>query len=125
MHTRHLLGMLCAICASNPAQVPDVLDGKTVVVCIPCRDAEVAPPPPAPTVPERVLRLVQQSPGTTVDELAMVIDDSEEGRLKIQKALQRHRVADRVSQVRDGNDYRYYPVGPRLGYRTHQAGRAR
>ncbi len=108
------MSALCAICGKRPATVPDCIDGRTYLVCAPCRDGEVTATP-VPSVPARVLRLVRRSPGITRDELAMVIDDSEIGRRKISDALRRARSGREVVSVGDGAEWYHYP---RRGYRT-------
>ncbi len=114
------MNQLCAVCMKRPATVPDRIDGRTFLVCRPCRDDEVTPAP-TPTMPERVVRMVRLSPGATVEDLAMLLDDSERGHQRISTALHRASIAGMLIAVGAGKE-RYYHPAPK-GYKTRRTNR--
>lgn len=113
----HLEPALCAICAARPATVTDVLDGRLIRVCVSCVEDEVPDPPRAPTLPDRVVRAVRLSPGATVEDLALLLDDSDLGYDRVKKALHRAALAGVIRAVGDGHERFYHPAtrGPRRG----------
>jgi hypothetical protein len=80
---------LCPLCGTHPATVPDVIDGRRMLVCVDCRDGVVAEPVNVQPR-ERVLRALSRSDGMDIGELAQVLgEDDESGRARISALLAR------------------------------------
>lgn len=81
---------MCGLCAKQPANTLDDIDGREVPVCFGCKEGEVPQPPRAPTPRERLLRILARSYGLDIVELAQVLgEDNELGRARISKVLMR------------------------------------
>jgi hypothetical protein len=103
---------LCALCARNPANTLDEIDGRRVPICFGCKEDEV-PEPPKASPRERVLRVLARSYGLDIVELAQVLgEDDELGRARISAVLKRA-IRDRLVQYSGRRMNRIYSVTKR------------
>jgi hypothetical protein len=104
--------VLCAVCGTREGTLPDVIDGRRLVVCRECRDGYVEEPKEV-TTRQRLLRALGRSYGLDIVELAQILgEDDEHGRARISAALNRA-VRDGLVQFTGGRMDRVYRVTER------------
>jgi hypothetical protein len=101
--------VLCALCGTRTGTLPDIVDGRRLVVCRECRDDDVAEPKEV-TTRERLLRALVRSYGLDIAELAQLLgEDDEHGRARLSAILNRA-VRDGLVQFTGGRMDRVYTV---------------
>ncbi len=89
MVTARMVTATCAICGVRDATTRDEVDGREVAACASCT-AEVADPTPPASTGERVVRMLQMSPGMDLHELAEALGETDEmAKARVSAALSR------------------------------------